>query len=187
MSELNWAAVANLPSDVIVGQGALFHDYLSHFGTNRGGLRFNANTERENLPYDGKKAPVAELDWDRFTDPKITGTFLQFISRIGTFEPGSVSAAGSGNVTTIYTPKVSGELYEAGDYITQLCWTMPRLSGGFFRYRFPSAIVETYDIVQDDRNALLINATFGARLPLADAAATPGKKPYVMEVLSSFS
>ena len=53
--------------------------------------------------------------------------------------------------------------------------------------RFPVALCTQYTVSGQDRSEAEIAATFEARLSLSDAAATPGKKPYVIELLDTFS
>lgn len=186
MSQPATQAVANLPSDVLLGVGWLFDDN-TFIGTSRGGLTFSPNVERRNVPYDGKMSDAEELDWDTFSGAQISGTFIQFVSKIGLFEPGNTSSSPGGNVTTLYTPKPAGELYEVGDYIRNLRYVFSRLSGGYVQVRFFSALVSEYTIAGVDREEATIQATFSARNLLDDIAAAPGKKPYVIEILSTFS
>lgn len=180
-------SISALPSDVLLGTGYLYEGN-THFGISRGGLEFNPNTERRNIPYDGKMSNVQRLHWDTFSAPTIAGTFIQFINKLSHFEPGSVSSSGSAPVTTLYTPKASGALYAADDYIENLRWVFSRLSGGFVQYRFPLAFVQTYTVKSADREEATIQATFEGVLSLTDAASSnAGKKPYVIELLSAFS
>lgn len=188
MSQLNWAAVATLPTDVILSQSGLYKDYQTHLGVTVDGIQFNPNTERQSIQYDGKLAThIEQLHYDTGSGPIIQCTLLQFVNRLNVFEPGITSASGSGNVTTVYTPKKSGELYAASDYFSNFCWVMPKQSGGFARYRFPKAICLEYSVQSRDKEVMKISAQFAACLDLATAASAPGTKPYVIELLSAFS
>lgn len=188
MSQLNWAAVATLPTDVILSQSGLYKNYTTHLGVTVDGITFNPNTERQSIQYDGKLAThIEQLHYDTGSGPTITCTLLQFVTRLSVFEPGITSASGSAPVSTVYTPKKSGELYAAGDYFSNFCWVMPKTSGGFARYRFPKAICLEYTIQSRDKEVMRIAATFAACLDLATAASAPGTKPYVIELLSAFS
>lgn len=186
MANLTLQAITELPDDVLLDVGFLFEG-LQFMGVTRGGLNFEPQIERRNIEYDGKKANVAEMDRDTFSGAQFTGTFIQFVSKLSKFEPGSTEAAGSGNVTTLITPQEGGQLYAAGDYLTNLRQIYPTRSGGFVQIRFPVAICTQYSISGRDRSEAEIAATFEARLSLANAAAAPGTKPYVIELLSSFS
>lgn len=179
-------AVASLPSDVLLGTGYLFEGN-TYIGVSRGGLTFDPAVERRNVPFDNKYADLEKLDWDTGSTAVITGTFIQFVSKIASYEPGSTSASGSGNVTTVITPNPSGELYVAGDYLTNLRYIFTRLSGGYAQVRFPKALCTKYSIKGTDKQEMEISATFAARLALTTAASTPGTKPYVIELLSAFS
>lgn len=181
-----WQAVTTIPDDVLLGVGSLCEG-PTHFGVSRGGMNVQPNVEKRNVPFDNKMADIAELDWDTFSGAVITGTMIQFQTRIRYFEPGSVTTAPGGNITTLVTPKESGAFYAAADYLTNLRYVMPRQAGGFFQVRFPSAICQTYQITGTDREEHTVQATFAARLPIATAASAPGTKPYVFEVLAAFS
>jgi hypothetical protein len=186
MSQPATQAVANLPSDVLLGVGWLFDDN-THIGISRGGLTFEPNVERRNIPYDGKMSNAEELDWDTFSEAQITGTFIQFVSKVGLYEPGNTTTSPGGSVTSLITPHEAGVLYEVGDYVRNLRYVFARLSGGYVQVRFFSALVSQYSIAGVDREEATIAATFSARNLLADIAAAPGKKPYVIELLSAFS
>lgn len=183
---LSLQAINDLPDDVLIDVGYLFEGN-TFVGTSRGGLSFEPTVERRNIEYDGKKANVAELDRDTFSGAQITGTLIQFISKLAIFEPGSTSSDPGTNVGTLITPKTAGELYAAGDYLTNLRLVHPRRNGGYAQVRFPVALCTQYSLAGQDRSEAEIAATFEARLSLADAAATPGKKPYVIELLDTFS
>ena len=183
---LTLQAINALPDDVLLDVGFLFEGN-TYVGTSRGGLAFEPQIERRNIEYDGKKANVAQMDRDTFSGAQITGTLIQFVSKIGIFEPGSTSADPGGNVSLRYTPKTGGELYESTDYLTDLRLVHPREGGGYVQVRFPLAICTQYSLSGQDRSEAEIAATFEARLSLSDAAATPGKKPYVIELLDTFS
>ena len=47
---------------------------------------------------------------------------------------------------TIITPNASGELYVAGDYLTNLRYVFSRLSGGYAQVRFPKALCTKYQL-----------------------------------------
>ena len=179
------ASVANLPSDVLLGTGWLFDDN-TFIGISRGGLTFEPAVEKRNIPYDGKMSDSEELDWDTFSGATITGTFVQFVSKVGIYEPGSASTSPGGSVTTLITPKHSGILYTEGQYIRNLRLVFGRATG-YVQVRFFSALVSQYSIVGVDREEATIAATFSARSLLDTIADTPGKKPYVIELLSAFS
>jgi hypothetical protein len=181
------ATLSTLPTDVLLGTGYLFRANTFQ-GISRGGLRFEPSVEKRNIPFDGKMADVDQLDWDTFSGAIITGTFIQFVGQLATYEPGSTSASGSSPVTTIITPKKSGLLYAAADYITNLRLVWPTTAGGFVQVRFPKAMCTQYNLAGQDRQEMEIQATFAARSPLATAAGSnPGTKPYVIEKLSAFS
>ena len=189
MSSLPLTSLTNLPTDVLLNTGRLFVGN-TFLGVTRGGLAFNPQVTRRNIPYDGQPGPVEQLDWDTFSEATFSGRFIQFsgASALARFEPGSTSAAGSGNVTTVITPKATGLLYAAGDYLSNLRQVWQLKSGGFVQVRFPKALCTQYDFAGEDRGETLVNATFGARVPLSTAAGiNPGTKPYVIEKLSTFS
>lgn len=181
------ATLSTLPDDALLGTGYLFRANTFQ-GISRGGLRFEPSVEKRNIPFDGKMADIDQLDWDTFSGAIITGTFIQFTGQLATYEPGSSSAAGAGNVTTLITPKKSGLLYSASDSITNLRLVWPTKAGGFVQVRFPKALCTQYTLAGQDRQEMEIQATFAARLSLATAAGVnPGTKPYVIEKLSTFS
>jgi hypothetical protein len=183
---LSLQAINDLPDDVLIDVGYLFEGN-TFVGTSRGGLSFEPTIERRNIEYDGKKANVAELDRDTFSGAQITGTLIQFISKLATFEPGSTSADPGGNVALRLTPKAAGVLYASGDYLTNLRLVHPRRGGGYAQIRFPVALCTQYSLSGQDRSEAEIAATFEARLPLATAASASGTKPYVIELLDTFS
>ena len=179
-------AVSSLPADVLLGTGTLWIGN-TYIGVNRGGLNFNPTIDIRNVPFDNKYADIAQLDWVTGSGAIITGTFIQFVSKVAIYEPGSTSTAGSGNVTTVITPKASGELFSAGQTLANLRWVFERLSGGFAQYRFAEALCTQYSVKGVTKEEAEIAATFAARLPLATASSAPGTRPYVIELLSTFS
>lgn len=179
-------AVSSLPSDVLLGTGYLFEGN-TYIGVSRGGLTFTPSVEIRNVPFDNKYADIAQLDWPTGSTAVLTGSFIQFVSKIATYEPGSVSTSGSSPVTTLITPKAAGALYAAGDYLTNLRHVFPRTSGGYVQFRMASALCTQYDIKGTSKEEALISGTFAARLPLSTAASAPGTRPYVIELLSAFS
>jgi hypothetical protein len=183
---LTLQAINDLPDDVLIDVGFLFEGN-TFVGTSRGGLTFAPQIERRNIEYDGKKANVAEMDRDTFSGAQITGTLIQFVSKLSIFEPGSTQTDPGGNVSALITPQTGGQLYAAGDYLTNLRLVHPTRAGGYVQVRFPVALCTQYTVSGQDRSEAEIAATFEARLSLSDAAATPGKKPYVIELLDTFS
>ena len=186
MPQPSTLTLTNLPSDVLLGTGWLFDDN-TFIGISRGGLTFDPAVERRNIPYDGKMSNAEELDWDTFSGATIAGTFIQFVSKVGIYEPGQTTSSPGGSVSSLITPHVAGELYSEGDYIRNLRLVFGRTTSGFVQVRFFSALVAQYTIAGVDREEATIAATFEARNLLDDLAATPGKKPYVIELLSAFS
>ncbi len=186
MSQPPMASLTNLPTDALLGVGWLYDDN-THIGISRGGLTFTPATERRNIPYDNKMSNAEGLDWDTFSDASISGSFIQFVSKVGIYEPGNTTTAPGTNVSSLITPKEAGALYAVGDYIRNLRLVFARAGGGFVQVRFFSCMVSDYTIQSTDREEATIQATFQARNLLADIAATPGKKAYVIELLSTFS
>ena len=177
-------ALTTLPSEVLIGPGFLFVGN-THLAISRGGISFEPEVEMRNIPYDGKRADVAELDWIAFCGAVLSGTFLTRFIKSTIFEPGSASASGSGNVDTVITPQEAGELLASGDYLTNVRLYFPDTG---WQIRFPKAICPSYSMQTEDRGEGLLTATFAARLPLATAAGSaPGTRPYVIEKLDSFS
>jgi hypothetical protein len=177
-------ALTTLPDEVLLGPGYLFVGN-THLAISRGGLSFEPQVEMRNIPYDGKHADVAELDWITFSGAVISGTFLTRFIRSTTFEAGSVSSDPGGNIETLITPQAAGELLGSGEYLTNVRLYFPDTG---WQIRFPKAICPSYSIQTEDRGEGLLTATFAARLPLSTAAgSSPGTRPYVIEQLAAFS
>lgn len=141
-------------------------------GVSRGGLRYVPNITMSNVQYDGKM--VARVGLDRITgrNPQITGTLLQLTNEnLMMLEPG-------GATPDDLIPQ--GQFLVVGDYLVNVAVVFKRPNGNLFGYRFPYAIVETYEITGQGADGE-VEATFTVAARLRGQGATPDESEVPVE------
>lgn len=190
------AYTASLPSDVLLGTGILAvrpadpEQGLTPIGVTNGGITWDSKREVRNIPFDGKYYDIEGLDWEVGGTPTFEGTFIQLgVSQIPKFESGitTTTPGGGSIVTSLHTPQPAGELYTAGDYITNLCLIFARQAGTYVQVRMFKALCLQYSWAGKNKEEALIQATFVARQPSTTSLTTIGTRPYVIEELSALS
>lgn len=175
---------STLAKDVLLDTGVLFVGATA-IGVSRGGLSFDPAKELRNIEFDGKKSPLLGLDRVVKVAPVISGTMIELGQADvgGFYEPGSTSTFASATaVTGVITPKKSGILLVAGDYLTNLALVCERADGsGFVRWRFPKAFCRKYSVKGTDGEEFEAAVEFAAVLDLGASGATIGDVPYVFE------
>lgn len=182
------AFTPTLPDDILLDSGVLYVGG-SPLGVSRGGLTFNPSKEVRNVEFDGKRADITELDRILKYAATIGGTFIEInpSKQLPKLEPGHTSSSPGSNVTTRLTPKPAGQLFAAGDYLTDLRLIFERTDGSFVQVRFPKALCLTYELKGTDGSEAEIACEFHARQTLADAAVDLGTAPYLIEYLNALS
>lgn len=189
---------ASLPDDVLLDTGVLYVGNssglsISPVGVTRGGVQFSPEKEMRNIEFDGKRAPIAELDRVIAQGGRISGTFITFGTvQIPRFEPGAtVDNAGPfaggdpANVSSQIVPKESSTPLAAGDYIRNLRLVFLRGNGDYVQIRMPWALCERWEISGEDNSEAEITAEFVGRLGLTDAATSTDAPVYYIEELSA--
>jgi hypothetical protein len=184
--------LSTLPTDILHDTGIL-QIGATAIGVTRGAPKFDTGWSVENLPFDGKHAPIRGLDRKFYGEPVISATIIEFGpaasgNQIAKLEAGS-SAADSGvtpNTKTTITPKAGGQLYVAGDYITNLRLIFERgivAGAGVKKYAavlFAVALCRKWDLQGQDKDGAIISVEFVARKDMASG--TTADAPYLIEL-----
>jgi hypothetical protein len=185
------AYTTNMPN-VIGLDTAVFYVGTTPLGVTDGGQKFDPKKTFLNIPFDGKRAPIAGLDRTTKFESEISAKFLQCdISAFLDYEAGSVSSSGSsGNVIMIQTIQQASQLIATGSLLQDLrcIWKLGStnpLVTIYRQVRFYRAIVTKYTAAWKDNGSMEIDATFSARLDLAVAGLNTDSAPYIIEDLSS--
>lgn len=184
----------NLPSDVVINAGVIMLGSTVK-GTTVGGIKFDPGKVMRPLGYDGKTSDVVGGDRIVSWDPVLSFVMQELGdsttgNQLGLIEPGSTQAdaghasSAKGLIRTV-TPKAAGILLAANEYLTDLYAILQLGGAGVYNYarlHFPYALCTKYDIQSADAAEVKVNVEVRARLAAADAIATPGKCPYVLEL-----
>jgi hypothetical protein len=160
------------PSELLVDAGVLYcRDpwgslALIGAGPTRGGLTFNPNRELRNVPFDGKQADIEGLD--RFIasgGATLAGSLLDFSRKsLGYLEPGS-SSTDSGSMARVQ-PLANSVFLTEGAYIKDLLWIRKMKTSSLIDVvGFARAVVTAYEQVGEEKNEVLAQVTFTARIP----------------------
>ena len=145
------------------------------FGLTKGGLDFEPGRKDREVEFDGKRAPIAELEYAIDYDSHIKGKIIQFGSQqIAYLEPGSTLAGEE------YTPIACDELYPQGAYLEDVMAVWVRGNGGLFVVKFPVARVITYKVDSKDKQEAEITIDLKGYLSMADAVVDSSKCPYTL-------
>lgn len=154
----------NTPNKIAKGDGVVYTAFNTSTGSGtkigvvRGGVRFNANPEVRNVPYDGKLTNVKGLDRIVMRTPTLAFTMLE---------------ATQGNLATLMEPggatpstfTDSGLFFDSGDYVTGLAVMWLRADGTRFGYYFANALCTQFEAQGGGSDAEVEFAvTFEARL-----------------------
>lgn len=187
--------LTTLPSDVLLDTGVLYSGTGPGviMGVTRGAPKWDPGFAIENLPFDGKHAPIKGLDRKFFGEPKITATLLEFGpaasgNQIAKLEPGS-SSADSGttpNTKTAITPAAGGILYVAGNYLVDVRLMFERgLAAGagvktFAAILLKCAFISKWDLQGQDKDGAIISIELVGRKDMASG--TTADSPYIIEL-----
>ena len=189
---------ANLPSDALLDQGIVMVGN-EVIGVTRGAPQFSPEFEIENLEFDGKTAPIKGLDRKFHGPAKISGTLIEFGpsatgEQIQRLEAGISAAVDTGttpNSLSTFTPKVGGQMYASGDYLTDVRIIFERAiaaGAGIKKYAailFPCALVKMYGPMQgEERKHVSIPFEIEGRKDMA--AGTTNDAVYKIELRESF-
>jgi hypothetical protein len=164
--------------------GVLYLNSDVAFGVTDGGLSFDPGTQRENIDFDGKFFDVEGLDRTTGGQPKISGKVIEAsAAKLAVYEQGSASNT-VGGVTTL-TPRIAGELYATGDYVTNVRVAYRRGGGGFAIVKFPIGIVSSWKVGPGSNKRSAIDLEIMARQD--PAAANKGVVPYVIELADAIA
>lgn len=187
----------NLPSDALLDTGIVMVGN-EVIGVTRGAPQFSPEFEIENIEFDGKTAPIRGLDRKFYGAAKISGTLIEFGptatgEQIQRLEAGISAAVDTGttpNTLSTFTPKVGGQLYASGDYLTDVRVIFERgiaVGAGIKKYAailFPVALVKLYGPMQgEDRKHVSIPFEIEARKDMASG--TTNDAPYKIELRES--
>lgn len=175
---------STFPADVLIDSGVLYVG-ATVFGAFQGGLKFDPGIEYLNTTFDGKRSPVKLLDRKNNQMPKISGTVIQLsTANVLQVEPGATTTAGWTGSTS-YLPKRAGAYLASGDYLTDVRAIWLRGGGNFVQVRFPSALLQKYDITSQDGQEVAIAIEIEARLDMTVSGANVGDAPYRIEYLAT--
>jgi hypothetical protein len=175
---------ATLPADVLLDSGVLYMNADVAFCATDGGLSFDPAPTRENIDFDGKFYAVQGLDRMTGGAPKISGKVIEAsATKLSAYEAGSASNT-VGAVTTL-TPRIAGELYGAGDYVSNVRVAYRRGGGGFAIVKFPIAYIASWKIGPGTNKRSAIDIEIEARQDIA--AANTGVVPYVIELAAAIA
>lgn len=174
------------PSDVVIDSGVLYIGDAV-FGVLSGGLKFDPGISYRAIEFDGRRSPVKGLDRVTSRMPKITGTLIELpISAIPQLEPGVSYAPGAGwSAGDQYVPRKADALLTEGMYLDNVRAVWLRGNGEMVQVRFPSGILNKYDITSQDGNEIAIACEIEARLDLSVEGSTPGDAPYYIEYIEA--
>ncbi len=146
-------------------------------GLSDGGLDFDPGRVDLQIPFDGARAPVAEMEYPVDYKSKISGTFITpsatFLQQL---EPGGTL---SGSVITAIT---CGTRYATGDYLENVEFITGRGDGSNLTVTFATARFTKYTFDSKDKNALKIKCEIMAYLSKAAAAVSTDTCPYTITV-----
>jgi hypothetical protein len=184
-SVLSGFLAAAVPPDILKDSGVLYVGN-NPMGVSRGGLTFDPKKEIRNVDFDGKKSPVMGLDRVSKHAPVFSGTMLEFDNTdVGFYEPGITDGV-TGVATGVMTPIDAGQLFVAGNYLTNLRLIFARANdSGYVQIRFPRALCTKYSLVGKDSEEPEVSCEFEARLDMSVSGADLGDAPYVIEYLAT--
>jgi hypothetical protein len=146
------------------------------FGLSKGGLDFDPGRKDREIEFDGKRAPIAQLEYPIDYDARIKGKIIQFGSeQIAYLEPGATLNGDE------YTPKSADTLYAEGDYLEDVMAVWVRGNGGLFVVKFPVARVVMYKVDSKDKQEAEISIDLKAFLALDVAVADTSAAPYTIQ------
>lgn len=180
---------AALPTDVVLDAGVLSINGTT-FGVSRGGIRWRANEEWQNLGFDGKRSDIAGLDRKVTDEQIIEGTFIEMTKAIAAIYLNHGGIAGMASLTVAQaaalsvataatysafgdgTPQPASQLCTAGQYVTNLRVTWQQGDGTTVYVKFASAYVSEWRIVGGTKDAAEISAVFKARNDVVTTTST---------------
>lgn len=183
---------ALLPDDVLLDQGLVYHgDPAVLWGATAGAVRIEPIRTIRNLPFGGKKTPIAGLDRKRDLGLRVEATFLQFgEDDIERLELNIISTLAGADRT--FTPAKAGELFATGKYVGPIFIVFPRGGGGWARVKMDWAYVSyswtggedeaTAEVVLEARNG----GTNIAGAPYTIALIPPGGTPVPDALITLF-
>lgn len=192
---------ANLPSDVLMDTGTLFHGNVliassTLVGGTRGAVKFDPGWSIESIKVDGTDAPIKGLHRKFYGAPKLSFTITEFGpastgNQIAKLDAGStaVDSGTTPNTLTTITPKVGRGLYPTADYMTYFRVVFRRgiaTGVGVKAYAgvcFPTALVTKWDLAGQEKDAALISVEVEGCRDMASG--TTADAPYLIELYES--
>lgn len=113
---------STLPNEVLLNP-ALIYVGTTVWGVTRGGVSWDPGVEVAEVEFDGKHTEIKGLARKNKFASKLTFTVLQLgtAAEIQRIEPGATTATSTvTGITSVITPKDAGNLFAAGDYLTDV-------------------------------------------------------------------
>lgn len=175
----------NLPTDTLLNMGILertISAVSTKIGVTAGAPDFDPGIDLRDIEFDGKRYRLKGLTRRVGFKPVMKGTLIEFGSattgkQIQLLEPGSSTNTVTGTETI--TPKPTGALYAAGDYVTDLRWIFDRAGGGYACIYFPFALCTKWSLKGQDKQEAQVSFEFEA---VGDPAAGLDIAPYLIEL-----
>ncbi len=146
-------------------------------GLSDGGLDFDPGIVDLQIPFDGQRAPIAEMEYRVDYKSMIKGTFItpspEFLQQC---EPGGTL---SGDVIT---PIACGTRYAANDYLTNVQLIIGRGDGTNLTVTFATAKITKYKLDSKDKAALKVSIEILAYISATLAATSTDTCPYTLTV-----
>src|SRR5579859_6091165 len=168
------------PQNLWLDAGVLYYG-ATPLGASRDGFQFDPGMDIRNVPFDGQHAPNATLDriitWKPIIKGKMVEATQSVINTI--YEVGSTSSSITGGYAIV--PKSAGQLFIAGNYITDL-FLIGRMQGTqVIKIHIPVALVEKYALAAKPHNEGEWDVQFGCRVAVGANLESP---PYEIQVLT---
>jgi hypothetical protein len=187
--------VNSLPTDILPMTGALYVGAPGAqvlLGRTVGGIDWDPGRAIEDVKYDGLRAGVRGLQWGTDFKSIIKTKLITFSGNsIPTYEPGVVSASGSGSVATYWQAFPASTLFSPGAYINDLSAIWKRTDGSLFRVRLHIAICMKYKLTSKDKMPVEVDTEFHGNVdptvvnPATGVLYTTDDAPYILEALPS--
>lgn len=173
--------VQGLEGLVLVGP-ALLEVRGEPWAVSRGAPRVEFIRIGENVPFDGKSAPIAGLDIDYELGIRISGTWIEYGStHLSDLLQGAFATAGVGSET--YTPQPAyDELDRFTHYLDVVTVVGRRSDGREVRIELPLAEFRTHELAGESRATATIAGTIEARTS-GDAGTLIEAAPYVVRIV----
>jgi hypothetical protein len=146
------------------------------FGLTEGGVDFDPGRKDIEVPFDGKRAPVAGLEYPVDYDSQFKFKVIVFgENQVSVLEPGSTT---NGNVIT---PISCSTLYPTSAYLTDVRAASVTGDGGLFVVHFPVARVISWKLDTKDKQPAMLDVVLKAYLDPTEAETSTDGCPYRIE------